>query len=131
MSDATEKAGTSRLSMQGDELKALLAFGVISSFAVIFELSNFGVFEALFGQAPSIIIPIEWVTLGVDATLFALYVVLLTLALAFDSFQTLRGLSKKLESASNASFLAGALGLFPVGLVFVIRLALWLIGLAG
>ncbi len=120
----TERSG---LSFNRDEMKALLALGVISGFAVVFELSNLGVFLAIFGPAPSYFADAELVTLGVDAFFFGLYVALITVALAFDSFRVTKSSSRKLESAGNAFFLVGALGMFAVGAVFVLRITTALI----
>ena len=107
-----------------EELKALLALGVLASLAVLLQLGAQGV--RFFVSAPPSSSIAFWEALFQDTTLasFGLYIGFLALALGFDTFQSFEVAARELKWIGDAFFLGGGIILFCLGFVYIFRIFL-------
>jgi uncharacterized membrane protein len=107
-----------------DELKALLALGILASFAVFFQYSTD--FSRYFGLPviSGALVAAEVYSEAAVALLFGGYVIGLCLSLGFERFEKFSLFSKDLGRLSDIFFVLGAISLLGVCLVYGVRILL-------
>lgn len=113
--------------LMGDELRALLALGIIASVAVVWGLFSTGNFPLTFVKPPRAFhlaeLGMEFLVVGV----FSLYILVLTIAMGFgrSRWSLFRWISGGARKRADTVFEIGALLLIALLLLLVARVIVW------
>ncbi len=110
------------LTQTDDELRALLALGIIASLAVLFQLTDAGIRFLPLPPPTDFEISAEVWSEVLVLGLFALYAMGLTLALGLKEFKTTAEWSGRVKRVSDLLYLLGSFSLILLLAVYIFRI---------